>query len=291
MTDSILVTGASGFVGHYLVPALLCRGYSVVTHSVDDGDIANCEFSFRDIRHVFHLAARTFVPDSWADPMAFYRVNVLGMANISEFCRRSKASLTFVSSYVYGNPERLPIDEEHPRRAFNPYSHSKILAEDIGRFYQDSFHVPVTIVRPFNLYGPGQAPHFIIPTLLQQALSPDVKALSVADPRPRRDYLFVTDLIDLLISLFEKGLVGTFNAGSGTSFSVAEIAAMINNFLPAPKPLISRDEVRTQEVLDTVADISKAKIEAGWAPAVSLESGLQQMAADFTRRHRGDIPT
>jgi nucleoside-diphosphate-sugar epimerase len=285
MTGSILVTGASGFVGTHLVRALTCRGYSVVTHSIADGDIESCELSFGDVRHVFHLAAKTFVPDSWADPLSFYRVNVMGMANVSEFCRRCNASLTFLSSYVYGEPERLPIGEEHPRRAFNPYSHSKILAEDVGRFYETSFRVPVTIVRPFNLYGPGQASQFLIPGLFQQALSPEIKTLSVADARPRRDYLFITDLTDFLIRLLERGLVGTFNAGSGTSVSVAEVAAIINSFLPVPKPFISRDEARTQEVLDTVADISKARRDAGWAPKISLETGLRSMVAAFAAPH------
>jgi nucleoside-diphosphate-sugar epimerase len=234
---------------------------------------------------VFHLAAKTFVPNSWADPLSFYRVNVMGMANVSEFCRRCNASLIFLSSYVYGKPERLPINEEHPRRAFNPYGHSKILAEDIGFFYEASFGVPVTIVRPFNLYGPGQASQFLIPGLLQQALSPEINTLSVADARPRRDYLFITDLTDFLIRILERGLVGTFNAGSGTSVSVAEVAAMINSFLPAPKPLISRAAVRTQEVLDTVADIGKARLQAGWAPTISLETGLRSMATAFVERH------
>ena len=87
---------------------------------------------------MFHLAARTYVPDSWKRPVEFYQTNVLGTANVLEYCRASGASFTLVSSYMYGRPERFPIPEDHPLHAFNPYGHSKLLAEDLARFYRDS---------------------------------------------------------------------------------------------------------------------------------------------------------
>ena len=109
------------------------------------------------IRHVFHLAAKTFVPHSWQDPRPFYEVNVLGTLNVLEHCCRHGARLTLVSSYVYGVPQHLPIREDHPLSAFNPYSQTKILAETVARFYEQHHGLPLVIVRPFNLYGPGQA--------------------------------------------------------------------------------------------------------------------------------------
>src|SRR6202011_2766469 len=111
---------------------------------------------------------------------------------------------TLVSSYMYGHPERLPIPEDHPLRASNPYSHSKLLAEQITRFYQESFGVPVTIVRPFNLYGPGQSEDFLIPTLIRQALAQDSNAIVVADLTPKRDYIYIDDVVDLLVRLGEQ---------------------------------------------------------------------------------------
>src|SRR5215471_843565 len=109
MADRVLVTGASGFVGTHMVAELRRRGYEVIAHSHDDGDIAGDSLDFQKVRHVFHLAARTFVPDAWKDPLSFYRTNVIGMVNVLEFCRRSGASIALLSSYVYGQPKWLPI--------------------------------------------------------------------------------------------------------------------------------------------------------------------------------------
>src|SRR5215469_16092147 len=100
MSGRILVTGATGFVGKHLVAILQSNGYSVQIHSLADGDLTQCRLGYEGITHVFHLAGKTFVPDSWSDPRSFYAVNTVGTANVLEFCRRSDAAVTFVSSYV-----------------------------------------------------------------------------------------------------------------------------------------------------------------------------------------------
>ena len=274
MNSAVLVTGATGFIGRRLVAALKKRGQHVVTHSSRDGDIADCPIGGAGVGHVFHLAARTYVPDSWKDPLAFYKVNVLGTVNVLEYCRRQGASLTLLSSYVYGIPEFLPIPESHPVRPFNPYSHTKIMAEGVSRYFAEAFHIPVTIVRPFNIYGPGQASHFLIPKLLRQAVSVDYPDFLVDDIRPKRDYLFIDDLIALLVTLMDRRITSTFNAGSGYSIGIAEIVKSINSLLQTNKKLISRENIRTSEVLDVFADISKARNETGWHPTVPLEVGL-----------------
>jgi len=283
MGDVILVTGASGMIGSRLVPALRARGDTVVTHSQTDGDISGRTPAVEGVRHVFHLAGKSFVPDSWIHPAEFYRVNVQGTVNILELCRREKASLTFISSYVYENPPTIPISESHPVKAFNPYSHSKILAEQVTSYYSTTFGIPVTIVRPFNIYGPGQAAHFLIPKLLEQAIS-DAPALIVEDSRPKRDYLFVDDLCSLLLRLMDAGKCGTYNAGSGYSISVADLAALVDEAAGASKPLISRENYRPGEVMDVVADISKAKNDVGWEPGISLKEGLRQTLLSFQRK-------
>ncbi len=277
---NVLVTGASGFLGRPLVQALQRRGETVVTHSTRDGIPPHA----RGIQHVYHLAAKTYVPDSWSDPKSFYEVNVMGAIGVLDYCRHIGASLTLVSSYVYGRPECLPISEDHPLCAFNPYGHSKQLAEEVARFYQEHYQVPVTIVRPFNPYGPGQSPQFLIPTLIRQALAPECEAITVADHRPRRDYIFVEDVVDLLICLGARG--GIYNAASGVSTSVGELAEQIIALTGVAKPVLSRHEVRPHEVLDTVGDVRRAREQAGWSPRVSLREGLERTIQAF-REGRG----
>ena len=224
-----------------------------------------------------HLAARTFVPDSWSQPLPFYTTNVLGTVNVAEFCRRQGASLTLLSSYVYGRPRFLPISEEHPVAAFNPYGHTKLLAEEVCRYYAQQFGMKATVIRPFNVYGPGQAGNFLIPTLLRQVLDPEAREVSIADDRPRRDYLFVDDLLDLLLQTMNPQGFDAFNAGSGSSVNPRELADLMLRAAGLEKPVVSRGEVRADEVLDTVADVGKAKRIFGWEPRVSLVEGLRRI--------------
>jgi nucleoside-diphosphate-sugar epimerase len=286
--DSILVTGAGGFVGKALVEALRRRGEHVITHTRANGDITQTPLTATGVRHVYHLAARTYVPDSWNDPEPFYRVNVLGAAGVMEYCRKNTASVTMLSSYVYGHPKQLPIGEDHPLQAFNPYSHSKILAEEIGQFYQSAFGVAVTVVRAFNLYGPGQPSHFLIPTLITQALSLEGETIVVEDADPRRDYIFISDLVDLLERFSGGGRSGIYNAGSGVSTSVQEVANLIIELTGTSKRFVSRGTKRPDEVNDTVADISRAAKEFRWAPAISLKEGLRIAIQSMRRTAEGD---
>jgi nucleoside-diphosphate-sugar epimerase len=276
MDRAILVTGASGFIGSHLVEMLRRQGRLVYTHRSRDGDIADCALEFEGVEHVFHLAAKTFVPDSWHSPRGFYRVNVLGTVNVLEFCRRESASLTYISSYVYGKPQRLPIGEDHPLAAFNPYSQTKILAEDTVRFYGSAFGVRAAVVRPFNIYGPGQAEHFLIPTLIRQALNPECCQIEVADSRPRRDFIHVHDLTALLAATLASPPGSVYNAGSGRSTSIQELVGLINQVTGHAKPLHSAETSRPAEVLDVVAGISKADRELNWQPRVSLLEGLRE---------------
>ena len=135
---------------------------------MEDGDIATAEFSYEKLDHVIHLASRTYVPASWENPLDFYRTNASGTTNILDLCRKQGCSLTYVSSYVYGTPQYLPVDENHPVAPVSPYNHSKLVAEDICRFYSEQFGVPVTILRPVNIFGPGQNPSFLIPFIIEQ---------------------------------------------------------------------------------------------------------------------------
>lgn len=276
------ITGASGFIGRHLAAALASAGMEFRAHHSGMGDIERAELELEGCTHLIHLAGKAFVPDSWLDPREFYRVNVQGTINVLEQCRRRQLPVTLVSSYVYGQPRALPVGEDHPLEAPNPYAHSKILAEEAARFYERVFGLKVTIIRPFNIYGPGQDGRYLIPSLLRQAVDPASESIVVADSRPRRDYLYIDDLVDLLLATLRTDAAVTVNAGTGRSWSIQDVVEILNRELPKPKTLRSRSESRPAEILNVAADITRAQTLFGWKPRVSLEEGLRRMLRFMT---------
>lgn len=287
ITDTIfrgkiaVVTGSSGFVGQRLVKALAEKGAKVVELDVKDG------VDLTDWNHVskigsfdllFHLAAKTFVPDSYQNPRDFYYTNIIGTLNILELCRIHKAKIVFASSYVYGNPEYLPVDENHPIDAFNPYAQTKIVGEQLCEGYHRDFGVPVVILRPFNIYGTGQNENFLIPSIIKQAKS---GLILLKDPDPKRDMLFVDDVVDAYMKAaeYDQNDCDVFNIGSGKSYSVREIVDNVVGFFDHEIDVKFSGEKRKNEVLDTIADISKAKNLLNWEPKTDLRDGLHKSLA------------
>jgi nucleoside-diphosphate-sugar epimerase len=277
MGARVLVTGGTGFVGRRLCAALRAQGFEVWAprrEEVDRGWKAAPR-----VEKVFHLAARTFVPDSWNAPAEFYRANVQGTVDLLEYCRTGAIPLVYVSGYCYGVADRLPIRETAPLRPNNPYAFSKVAAEAACRFFSERFLVPVTIVRPFNLYGPGQRRQFLIPHLVAQALDPAEPELTVDDPRPRRDFVHVDDLIVALCTVPVTAEARVYNVGSGRSHAVGEIAQMVQQAAGTTKPIVARGNSRAEEIPDAVADISALRT-LGWRPRIALAEGLRQLVAE-----------
>lgn len=277
--SEILVTGAKGFLGSALLAQLQSQGMKVYGIDVEQGDITLEDtlkpYEIKNITHVVHLAGKTFVPESWKHPFSFYQVNVMGTLNVLEFCRRTKASLTYISSYLYGEPESLPISENHPVKSYNPYSHSKVLAENACDFYSRAYGLKIVILRPFNAFGPGQPSRFIIPEIIERVKDPEVKVVEVMDLRPRRDYIFISDLTNA-IRLSIHAPSGIFNLGSGYSVSVEEIIREVMEITGIHKEYRSRGTERPNEIFDLYADISRAKRELQWEPMIRFEEGLAQ---------------
>lgn len=276
----ILVTGASGFIGKALVQRLQSASYDVIQLSLKEGDIAEprtlSKYANIKLLRVFHLAGRAYVPDSWSSPQDFYKTNALGTANVLELCRRSRTPITFISAYLYGKPEKLPISENSPVRPNNPYALSKHLAECLCDFYHTSYGLPITVLRPFNAYGIGQNEKFLIPTILRQALfEPEI---TVNDLTPRRDFVYLNDLVDSLIMTLgcENGY-RVYNIGSGKSFSVKEVIEIAQSNAHTNKEIISCQIKRSNEIDDVVADISKAKLELKWHPSHSFHDGIKEI--------------
>jgi nucleoside-diphosphate-sugar epimerase len=271
-----LVTGSSGFIGKRLVSRLEEQGLHVLCASrslgidVEDKEALN---SLGRFDYLFHLAARMFVPDSYKEPEAFFRTNVLGTLNCLELCRENQAEMVFASSYVYGKPKFLPVNEDHPTDAWNPYAATKIMAEGLCQLYQREFAVNSWVFRIFNIYGPGQSNEFLIPKIISGIRNGKVELETAT---PKRDFVFLEDAVDaLLLPLTCNSMhTGVFNVGSGYSYSVDEIAKKLIDISRQNVPICYNETKRITEISEVVADVSKLN-KLGWKPETTIERGLR----------------
>jgi len=287
VTGPVLVTGATGFIGRALVQRLRKESWEVLELGSAQGDIAEsatlASYQGRSLACVFHLAGVTYVPASWQDPRAFHRVNVSGTQNVVALCAATRAPLIYMSAYVYGVVASQPISEDVSPKPNNPYAESKVLAEEACRAHASATGIPVTVLRPFNVYGLGQPERFLIPTILKQVLHES--AIEVADLEPRRDWVFADDVVEAAIVAAQKsGGYRVYNIGSGASVSVAELISRIQALAQTRLPVRSKKQQRSQEIADTVADISRAQRELGWSPAVPLDEGLRRCLEAMRKR-------
>lgn len=278
---NIAVSGSSGFVGSRLVRRLLELGVKIIEIDHKKGlDIQK----FAQINNIgtfdilVHLAAKTFVPESYENPREFYFTNIIGTLNALELCRLRKARMVFASSYIYGIPLYLPIDESHPVKGFNPYSGSKIAGEQLCERYHQDYGVNIDILRVFNIYGPQQNKKFLIPTIIEQAKKGKVV---LKDPTPKRDFVYIDDVIEAYVKVIQhdSNLLNIFNIGSGKSYSVKEIVdEVLKNFTEHIQVVFTGEE-RSSEVPDTIANITKAQELLGWTPVFPMSDGIRNCIA------------
>jgi UDP-glucose 4-epimerase len=277
----ILVTGFSGFIGTYLLEKLNQTNHELILMDIANGfDICDWE----QVKHIdnvdviVHLANLSFVPASYEQPKKFYEINYVSTLNMLELCRLNDAKMIFFSSYVYGHPQYQPIDENHPIQAFNPYAQTKVICESLCEGYNRDFKVPVTIFRPFNIYGTGQNPDFLIPSIIQQARNGKIV---VKDDRPKRDYIHVEDIVEAVIASINSNnediAIKKYNLGTGVSHSVKEIVDIVRSFFSAEIEYLCTNEFRPNDVMDTLADITRINEELNWYPSISIRDGLQKM--------------
>ena len=274
----VLVTGARGFIGSNLCLRLKELNIPVIPyynhHDTWEAKIFN-QFLDEKITHIVHLAAKNFVPESWETPEIYIQTNVNSTLSLLEFSRKINAKFIFLSSYMYGKPEYLPIDESQPISVLNPYALSKYLAEEVCKFYADNFHVSSCVLRVFNIYGPGQKSTFLIPYVISQVLR--AEEINVLDLSPKRDYLYITDLVDAIISLFNiDSEFEIFNIGSGISYSVSEVIDVLQNIAKTNKKVNSKTEKRINEINDVFANTKKLNKLNGWVAKVNLQDGLKK---------------
>ena len=281
----VLLTGHSGFIGSHLCRELNNRGAEVLTLTDEKNNVVDVrDWSGVDavgrgmgkVDQVYHLAALMFVPYSFENPRKILEVNVLGTLNILELCRLyGIEKIVFASSYIYGPPQYLPVDEKHPLNPPNPYARSKLMGENLCHAFHEDYGLKCVILRPFNIYGEGQVNSFLLPSILEQAASGKIELM---DPEPRRDFLYITDMIEAYVKAGEYTAAdfNIFNIGLGSSYSVDEIVRAVLEVWGHQADVSYRHQRRRNEIMDVVADVHKAERELGWVPGVGLKEGLRR---------------
>jgi NAD dependent epimerase/dehydratase len=302
----VLVTGAGGFIGSHLTEALLeiCAEVRAFVHynsrndwglleelpseakssidviSADFRDYHAVKHATRQVDIVFHLGASIGIPYSLTCPNDVVDTNVIGTLNVLKASLESEVSKVIhtSTSEVYGSAQYVPIDEKHPLCPQSPYAASKIAADKLAEAFYRSYNLSVSIIRPFNTFGPRQSLRAIIPTVITQLI--DDKRVVVGNVEPRRDFTFVLDTVAGFIQMATKdGVEGqTFNLGTRKDISIKELIVLISKLIGVV-PVIEVDQARIRrnlvEVNRLLSDNSRATEILGWQPGYTLEEGLE----------------
>lgn len=303
----VLVTGADGFIGSHLVEALVRQGHEVrafvlynsfgtrgwldaVTPDVSDkfevfaGDIRDpngVRAAMKGCDVVLHLAALIAIPYSYHSPDSYVDTNVKGTLNVVQAARDlGVVRVVHTStSEVYGTARFVPITEEHPLHAQSPYAASKIGADHIAMSFHASFGTPVTVLRPFNTYGPRQSARAVIPTIITQ-LAAGKQSISLGSLHPTRDFSFVSDTVNGFIAAASAdGIIGeVINVGSGFEISIENTARTIASIMGVELEIVSDDQrlrPEKSEVERLWAETEKAKRLMNWSPMFGGLDGFQ----------------
>lgn len=304
---TVVVTGAGGFIGSHLVEHLIGSGAKVRAMlrytsrsqrgsldllppelldqvSITMGDVRDFD-AVREIARgadaIFHLAALIGIPYSYEHPQEVIDTNIIGTSNVLLAAREAGTLERIVltsTSEVYGSAIRVPMDEEHPLHAQSPYSATKIAGDALGLSFHRSFGLPVTIVRPFNAYGPRQSARAVIPTIISQAVAGQPLRLGTLDTT--RDFTYVADTARgfAAVAAADAAVGEVINVGSGEEVSIREIVRKVGAI--TGRELIVEGDVQRMrpaksEVSRLLSDSTKASQLAGWQPEVSLDEGLR----------------
>jgi nucleoside-diphosphate-sugar epimerase len=290
LTGRVAVTGYCGFIGRHLCERLVNGGYDVLGLDVNDGGLDgvehyHCDVSdygcFKDVPSdadcLIHLAGISYIPQAESDFTMTYDVNTLGTYNtLKHSCESGIKQYIFASSAkVYGRPQYLPVDESHPTEPAGTYGRSKLHAEELVRALHAETGWSYTILRQFNIYGPGQAVDFFIPTVLNQLVRGD--RLVLGNVGVKRDFLYVEDLVDAYMRFMEKGGegLGVYNVGSGVSTPLVDVVESCAR-LCGRKADVEVDASRVRDDSGEVrSDIKRIKA-TGWKPKTDLNEGLKK---------------
>jgi len=304
----ILITGADGFIGSHLTETLVRQGHEVTAfvlynsfnswgwldHCSEDvvgqfevftGDIRDpygVRSAMKDCTAVLHLAALVGIPYSYHSPDTYIDTNVKGTLNIVQAARDLGAERVVhtSTSEVYGTAQFVPITEDHPLRGQSPYSASKIGADQVAVSFFTSFQTPVTILRPFNTYGPRQSARAVIPTIITQIAS-GKREIKLGSQHPTRDFSYVSDTVTGFVAALEseRGIGEVINLGSNYEISIGDVCQTIADVMEEEVEVLTDDErIRPEdsEVERLWASNEKAFELLGWKPDFGARDGLRR---------------
>lgn len=314
--NKILVTGADGFIGSHLTEELIKQGYEVrafvfynsfnswgwidsfpaeIKNKIEifAGDIRDpngVRVAMKDCDTVFHLAALIGIPFSYHSPDSYVDTNIKGTLNVLQAARLLKTERILVTSTseVYGTAQYVPIDEKHPFQGQSPYSATKIGADRIAESFFRSFELPVTIVRPFNTYGPRQSARAVIPTIISQLLN-GIEKIILGDLTPIRDFVYVKDTVNGFIEIAksQKTIGEEINIATQSEISIGDLAQTIINIInPQAKIICDKQRIRPEksEVKRLCGSNEKLKKLTNWQQMYSLKDGLKETIDWFSNK-------
>ena len=306
--EKVLVTGADGFIGSHLTEQLVKAGYPVKafvfynsfgrrgwldTLPVDiqkeieffSGDIRDpngVREAVKDVDGIFHLAALIAIPFSYHSPDSYVDTNIKGTLNVLQAARASETSRILVTSTseVYGTAQYVPIDEKHPYQGQSPYSATKIGADRLAESFYRSFDMPVSIVRPFNTYGPRQSARAVSPPIISQVLA-GYEEIKLGSLTPTRDFNYVLDTVNGFKAIYESSnTVGEeINIATMKEISIGTLAEeIIKQINPNAKIVCDEERLRPEksEVNRLLGNNEKIRRLTNWEPQYSLEQGIHE---------------
>lgn len=322
MMAKVLVTGSDGFIGSHLTEELVKKGYEVkafvyynsfntwgwldtlpkeiMDHvEIFQGDIRDphgVKVAMTGCDAVFHLAALIAIPFSYHSPDAYVDTNIKGTLNVLQAARELGNMRTLVTSTseVYGTAQYVPIDEKHPYQGQSPYSATKIGADRLAESFYRSFDLPVTIVRPFNTYGPRQSARAVIPTIITQLLA-GKEEIKLGSLTPTRDFNYVKDTANGFISMYEsdRTIGQEINIATQQEISIGQLAEeLIRQINPNAKIICDEQRLRPEksEVNRLLGANAKIKELTSWSPQYTFEQGVAE-TIEFLRHNMDKYKT
>lgn len=306
--SKVFVTGADGFIGSHLTEELVRKGYDVkafvyynsfnnwgwldttpkeILNEIEifQGDIRDpngVREAMKDVNAVFHLAALIAIPFSYHSPDTYVDTNIKGTLNVLQAARDMDIERVLVTSTseVYGTAQYVPIDEHHPYQGQSPYSATKIGADRLAESFYRSFDLPVTIVRPFNTYGPRQSARAVIPTIITQLLA-GKKEIKLGALTPTRDFNYVLDTANGFIEIYksDKTIGEEINIATQKEISIGQLAEeLIRQINPNAEIICDEERLRPEksEVNRLLGSNTKIKALTNWVAKYTFEEGLSE---------------